>query len=103
MISTDPETQAYQLFEAKIKEICKLNWRFLEYEDRVSEAAYIFIIALRTLPTNTGFFWQEYQNALTTHMQNLRTEYQHQTCWLKLDKPVRCKNSTDYSYSLLIY
>lgn len=56
MISTDPEMQAYQLFEAKIKEICKWNWRFLEYEDRVSEAAYIFIIALRTLPTNTGFF-----------------------------------------------
>jgi len=101
MISTDPEMQAYQLFEAKIKNICRFNWRFLEYEDRISEATYIFIVALRTLPTNTGFFWQEYQNVLATYMQKLKTEYQYQTCWLKLDKPIRSKNNINYNYSLL--
>jgi len=100
MISIDLEIQAYRLFETKIQEICRLNWRFLEYEDRISEAAYIFIIALRTLPTNTGFFWHEYQNVLMDYMQSLKKEYQHQTCWLKLDAPVRSKTINDYSYSL---
>jgi len=101
MISIDPEIQAYRLFETKIQEICRLNWRFLEYEDRISEAAYIFIIALRTLPTNTGFFWHEYQNVLMDYMQSLKKEYQHQTCWLNLDAPVRSKTINDYNYSLL--
>lgn len=101
MISADPKMQAYQLFEAKIKNICRFNWRFLEYEDRISEATYIFIVALRTLPTNTGFFWQEYQSILATYMQKLKTEYRYQTCWLKLDKPVRSKNNINYNYSLL--
>lgn len=101
MIYTNLEIQAYQLFETKIQEICRLNWRFLEYEDRISEATYIFIVALRTLPTNTGFFWQEYQNLLVHHMENLKTKHQHQTCWLKLDAPARSKTDNAYSYSLL--
>ena len=101
MIFIDPEMQAYSLFESKIAQICRFNWRFMEYEDRLSEAAYIFIIALRIFPTNSGFFWQEYQGILIAHMQNLKAEYRRQTCWISLDKRLRNRNNDVYNHTLL--
>ena len=101
MMFIDPEMRAYQLFEHKILTLCKSNWRFMEYEDRLSEAAYILIIALRRFSTNSGFFWQDYQDILSDHMQKLKTEYRNQTCWLSLNRPFRNKSNEPCNCTLL--
>lgn len=93
--------QAYWLFESKISDICKCNWRFMEYEDRLSEASFVFITALRTFSTNSGFFWQDYRRTLTIYMQELKVAYQSQACWLSLDRHVRNKDNDTCNCTIL--
>lgn len=105
MTFTDPvdlEMAAYELFAPHIQRLCQHNWRFLEQEDRISEAAYIFIITLRTFPTNSGHFWQEYVQALNAYMQKLRAGYNRQKCWLSLDAPLRTKRNNEVGKCTLL-
>ena len=82
------EMQAYLLFEEHIRKLCRGRWGFLEMEDRISEAALLFIAALRIFPTNSGRFWEDYLWLLERHMDRLRREYGRQKCWLSLDAPL---------------
>ena len=94
MMLTDLKAQAFRLFEPKIRDMCKSGWRFMEYDDRLSEAAYIFLSALRTFPTNSGLFWEDYKASFVSHMERLKKEYGRQSCWISLDSHVRDKKNS---------
>ena len=54
-----------------IKHICQGKWPNLEPEDRESEAVLFFIYALRSLPLDSGNFWEDYCEALVLYMDSL--------------------------------
>ena len=95
------ESQAYCLFQKRIKEICRDKWLFMEYEDRISEASFVFCVALRIFSTRGGSFWQDYLNLLGIHMQNKRPQHQNSRYCLSLDKPVRASDNSAYPFTLL--
>ena len=91
MIRSDPETPAYMLFDTPIRNLCRNNWHFLEPDDRIAEAQFLFIVALRTYPTNSGHFWSDYKRALSEYMLQLKLIHGKQRCRISLDSPLRTK------------
>ena len=62
------EEIALRLAMPHIRKICHGKWLNLEPEDRVSEAAYFFVCAFRSIPLGTGNFIPDYEDALVPYM-----------------------------------
>ena len=101
MRNGDLEMQAYLLFEKAIDRICQGRWKFLEWDDRISEACFVFIVALRRYPTNSGHFWKDYELMLTEYMGKLKMLYGNQKCWLSLDAPLHSQYEDGRKYTWL--
>lgn len=65
------EEQLLELATPHIKEMCHQRWCNLEPEDRLAEAFFLFIMALRNFPLNSGHFIEDYDKALEEHMSKL--------------------------------
>lgn len=66
-----PDSAETHIMEAaipSIRKLCLRKWHNLEYQDRVSEACRIFLEDLRTMPLNTGHFWEEFRADLEIKM-----------------------------------
>lgn len=59
-----------------IKRFCYERWGGFEMEDRVQEAAYFFVCALRSLSLTGGHFWEEYCQGLILYMKKCNASAQ---------------------------
>ncbi len=65
------EESALQLAEPYLLKLCRDHWKYIEFDDRLSELQYLFICAWRQLPTNTGHFLKDFEQAVTPYMDQL--------------------------------
>lgn len=54
-----------------LRALCKKRWSNLEYEDRLAEVQFIFLLALRQFSTNSGHFLEDFCAVLTPYMDEL--------------------------------
>ena len=90
------ESEIIQSAIPYIKNLCKRKWTNIEPEDRVAEATYFFLCTLRSIPTNTGCFIQDYEKALIPYMDQINRRYPPRfygaTC--SLDSPMPANNGS---------
>ena len=97
----DFENEIVGLAMPHIKKLCYGKWFNLELEDRIIEAAYFFICALRNLPIDSGHFMSDYEDALVPYMneQNRKEPSRYHRCDRSLDDPGNT-NNTDKKWTL---
>lgn len=69
------ESEIIQSAIPYIKNLCKKKWTNMEPEDRVAEATYYFLCAIRSIPTNTGCFIQDFEKELIPYMDQINSTY----------------------------
>ncbi len=68
------EEDALKIANPFLQKLCRSNWHFIEYDDRLVELQYLFICAWRQLPTNTGHFLQDFERVSRPYMDKLNRQ-----------------------------
>ncbi len=68
------EEATLYLAKPYLLKLCSNHWRYIEFDDRLSELNYLFICAWRQFPTNTGHFLKDFEQAVHPHMDKLNRE-----------------------------
>ena len=74
MQSQNHEEEALSLFTTHIEQYCHGRWINMELEDRILEASYVFVQALRSFAWISGHFWQDYLSLLCPYMDALNKQ-----------------------------
>lgn len=89
------EEKIFLAAEPKIRKTCSGRWLNMEPEDRVAEASFFFIRALRSLPHSTGHFMSDYIDLLIPYMDKKNREYpSHYRKIFSLDAPLPSSNDS---------
>ncbi len=65
------EEDALRIASPYLEELCRSNWRYLEYEDRLSELQYCFVCVWRQLPVGNGHFLEDFEAVCRPYMDAL--------------------------------
>ena len=68
------EEETLSLFIPHIEQYCDGRWMNMELEDRILEASYVFVQALRNFAWISGHFWQDYLSRLCPYMDALNKQ-----------------------------
>ena len=98
MTAYDNEAKVMQLMEPSIRNYCRQKWTYVDMEDRLSEARYVFLVVLRERSLPEERVWEVFRHTLDEHMHHLnQKEAGHRYHCRSLHAAIRTRNGEEGS------
>ena len=95
------ETDVIRLYRPRVVRLCRSRWPYMRIDEKVAEAEYFLLCAIRTPSVRDGQFWDTFLHSFIPYMdQYYRSESDRKFTFLSLDARLNTKNP-DGDWTLL--